>query len=145
MAQLPRSLASPATTCVYEWNQAVETHGEVDAFPGSARRSADHDDRTIVQYCQRLCVKTGLERYASLRNGPPPHDSVGESFIRQGRPVPSRPPHLQPQHRDNQIPPRSPTCFTARRATGSRQEHRCIRLAGARALCAIKIMFKRLY
>src|SRR3546814_16348515 len=40
IAQLSRELGIPRNR-LYKWNQAVQTHGEQEAFPGSGRRSLE--------------------------------------------------------------------------------------------------------
>lgn len=67
IAQLSRELGIPRNR-LYKWNQAVEAHGEAEAFPGSGRRSAEQSElmrlrRALARAEQELEILKKAEAY----------------------------------------------------------------------------------
>ena len=56
IAQLSRELGIPRNR-LYKWNQAVEAHGEAEAFPGSGRRCGNPlPSAPVRETCGRSCL-----------------------------------------------------------------------------------------
>src|SRR3546814_5498101 len=53
IAQLSRELGVPRNR-LYKWNQAVQAHGEKEAFPGSGRRSLEQRSEEHTSELQSL-------------------------------------------------------------------------------------------
>src|SRR3546814_14141387 len=67
IAQLSRELGIPRNR-LYKWNQAVQTHGEQEAFPGSGRRSLEQAElmrlrRALARAEQELEILKKAEAY----------------------------------------------------------------------------------
>ena len=67
IAQLSRELGVPRNR-LYKWSQAVQTHGEQEAFPGSGRRSLEQAElmrlrRALARAEQELEILKKAEAY----------------------------------------------------------------------------------
>lgn len=67
IAQLSRELGVPRNR-LYKWNQAVQTHGEKEAFPGSGRRNLEQAEllrlrRELARTQQELEILKKAEAY----------------------------------------------------------------------------------
>src|SRR3546814_5197344 len=73
IAQLSRELGIPRNR-LYKWNQAVQTHGEQEAFPGSGRRSVEQAElmrlrRALARAEQELeILKRTVEHTSELQS-----------------------------------------------------------------------------
>ena len=67
IAQLSRELGVPRNR-LYKWNQAVQAHGQKEAFPGSGRRSQEQAElmrlrRALARAEQELEILKKAEAY----------------------------------------------------------------------------------
>lgn len=85
IAQLSRELGVPRNR-LYKWNQAVQAHGEKEAFPGSGRRSLEQAElmrlrRALARAEQELEILKKAEAYFA---NPPARGTPGSK--RSGKP-----------------------------------------------------------
>src|SRR3546814_14041421 len=64
IAQLSRELGVPRNR-LYKWNQAVQAHGEKEAFPGSGRRSLEQAELMRL----RQALARAEQELEILKNG----------------------------------------------------------------------------
>src|SRR3546814_11943991 len=83
IAQLSRELGVPRNR-LYKWNQAVQAHGEKEAFPGSGRRSLEQAElmrlrQALARAEQELEILKKAEAYETEER------RVGKEGVREGR------------------------------------------------------------